>query len=95
MGMFIGGSSKFLESSSGGPEGIMYTFNFGQGGVRQVKGIRPLSDRPRGEVSDSWGIFDSRVGTKTMIFQHRNPEEQPLSTFCLVMLHQEAQICEI
>lgn len=39
MGMFIGGSSKFLESSSGGPEGIMYTFNFGQGGVRQVKGI--------------------------------------------------------
>lgn len=39
MGMFIGGSSKFLKSSSWGPEGIMYTFDFGQGGVRQVKGI--------------------------------------------------------
>jgi hypothetical protein len=39
MGMFIGGSSKFLKSSSWGPEGIMYTFDFGPGGVKQVKGI--------------------------------------------------------
>jgi hypothetical protein len=41
MGMFIGASKSagFLQSSGWGPEGVMYTFDFGQGGVRKIKGI--------------------------------------------------------
>jgi hypothetical protein len=39
MGMFIGGSAQFLESQLWDSDGVMYTFDFGQGGVRKVKGI--------------------------------------------------------
>jgi prolipoprotein diacylglyceryltransferase len=39
MGMFIGRSARFLGSEAWGPEGVMFTFDFGQGGVKKVRGI--------------------------------------------------------
>jgi len=39
MGMFIGGSVGFLESQAWSFGKVIYTFDFGEGGVRKIKGI--------------------------------------------------------
>jgi hypothetical protein len=39
MGMFIGRSADFCKMEEWSSEGVMYTFDFGQRGVRKVKGM--------------------------------------------------------
>jgi hypothetical protein len=41
MGMFISNSVDFLRLQAWSPKGVMFTFDFGQGGQRRVKGMLP------------------------------------------------------